>query len=115
VDGALAAHGPLKLVAVANGRWFGGGMCIAPHAAPDDGLLDVVVVGDVSTPRLVRRLPSVYRGAHLGFPEVTFVRGRRVEAQAEAGAFVPVDLDGESPGRLPAVFDVVPAALRVRC
>lgn len=114
VDGGDTTHLVVRVAAVANGCWFGGGMKIAPEAAPDDGVLDLVVVGDISALRLIARLPTVYRGAHLGFPEVSFVRARRVEAWPVDAVAVPIDLDGESPGLLPATFEVVPAALNVR-
>ena len=114
VDGTVAFDGACKVTAVANGRWFGGGMRIAPEALLDDGLLDVVVVGDVGALTLVRRLPLVYRGEHLRMPEVQVLRGRVVTARPTGAGPVPLDLDGESPGYLPATFSVVPAAVRVR-
>jgi diacylglycerol kinase family enzyme len=114
VDGADEFRVVCKVVAVANGRWFGGGMRIAPDAFLDDGVLDLVVVGDVSAATLVRRLPLVYRGDHLRLPEVRALRGRVVTARPVGAVAVPLDLDGESPGCLPATFSVVPGALRVR-
>ena len=65
LDGELVHDGRLVLAAAANGSYFGGGMHVAPQAVPDDGLLDVVVVKDVSRPQLWRKLPKVYRGTHL--------------------------------------------------
>ncbi len=114
VDGAVGFSGACKVTAVANGRWFGGGMRIAPDALLDDGALDVVVVGDVSAVTLIRRLPLVYRGEHLRLPEVQVLRGQVVTARPTGAGPVPLDLDGESPGCLPATFSVVPAAVRVR-
>lgn len=114
VDDQPALSVAARVVVVANGRWFGGGMLIAPHAAPDDGALDLVVIGDISAWRLLRRLPTVYRGGHLGFPEVHVARGRSITAWPAGDREVPIDLDGESPGILPATFDIVPGALRVR-
>lgn len=114
VDGAPEFTVTAKLGAVANGCWFGGGMRIAPQAVIDDGLLEVVVVGDVSAATLVRRLPMVYRGEHVALPEVRVLRGREVRVRPIGSAPVPLDLDGESPGHLPATFSVVPRALRIR-
>ncbi len=96
-------------VNVANGQFFGGGMRIAPEARVDDGLFDVVIVDDMPKLSLLRGMPALYRGAHIGRSRVTFVRARRVEA--EAGAEVLIDADGEQPGRLPAAFRVLPGAL----
>jgi diacylglycerol kinase (ATP) len=112
VDGVLVHDGPLTLCASANGRCFGGGMRIAPEARIDDGILDVVIVAHLSTRRLLAKLPSVYRGTHLADAAVGWHRGRVVEAEAAAGS-VPLELDGEFAGALPARIEVVPAALKL--
>lgn len=95
---------------VANARYYGGGMCIAPGAEPDDGLLDLVLVGDVGKLENLRLLGPLREGTHLagGFP-ITTRRVRRVTVEAET--MVRVDADGEQPGRLPATFEVIPSAL----
>jgi YegS/Rv2252/BmrU family lipid kinase len=112
VDGALVHDGPLVLATAANGRYFGGGMQVAPDARLDDGLLDVVVLSEVPKLQLLRKLPLVYRGAHLRDPAVSFHRGRVVEAEAAQGS-VALELDGEPLGALPATFEVLPGALRL--
>ena len=61
----------LNSIMVANGRYIGGGMMIAPHAELDDGLFDVVCLGDFSTLMLLRHLPKIYKGTHLKIPGVT--------------------------------------------
>jgi len=105
----------VSTAAVCNGQYFGGGMRVAPDAAPDDGLFDVVIVGDISKLELLRRVNAVYTGAHIGLDRVTVVRGRRVVATPAAGAGeVLIDADGEVAGGIPAVFEIVPGALRVR-
>ena len=102
----------LRDVIVANGRFFGGGLKICPDASPDDGLFDVLTIGEVTNVDLVLTMPKIYRGAHLPHPRAELVRGRVVEV---AGATpVPVELDGEQPGTTPARFSVIPGALRVR-
>jgi YegS/Rv2252/BmrU family lipid kinase len=110
VDGELVHEGPLVLAAAANGRFFGAGMCIAPEARTDDGLFDLIAVGPLGRAQLLRKLPLLSRGAHLGDPAVRARRGRLVEAEP-LGAPVPVELDGEPLGRLPARFEMLPAAL----
>jgi YegS/Rv2252/BmrU family lipid kinase len=110
VDGERVHAGPLVLAAAANGRFFGAGMCIAPEARTDDGLFDVVAVGPLGRAQLLRRLPLIYRGAHLADPSVHAWRGHVVEA-APQGPPVPIELDGEPLGFLPARFEVLPAAL----
>jgi diacylglycerol kinase (ATP) len=98
-------------VVVANGRYFGGGMRMAPEADPSDGRFDVIVVGDVNMVENVRGLARIRSGTHLdaGNPKWTLDRGARVEVRSKVA--VRVDVDGEQPGWLPASFEVVPSAL----
>jgi YegS/Rv2252/BmrU family lipid kinase len=109
VDDELVYQGRLNLGTAANGQFFGGGMRVAPDARLDDGLLDVVVVGDLSKARLVANLPRLYAGTHLAHPAITHRRGARVEARG--GAETWVEIDGEPLGTLPASFEVIPKAL----
>lgn len=112
VDDQLVYEGPVSLGAVANGRYFGGGMQIAPQARIDDGTLEVIVVEGLSKPRLVASFPSLYRGAHLTHPAVTCRRGTRVEAALLSGEAL-LDVDGEPLGGLPARVEVLPAAVQL--
>jgi len=98
-------------VVVANSEFYGGGMQIAPGALLDDGLLDVIVVGDVGRGETLRLMGSVRKGRHLGHPKVTHALARRVEVHCPDR--VGVDADGERPGGLPAVFEVLPGTLEV--
>jgi len=102
-------------VAVANGKFFGGGMKIAPDAELDDGKFDITVVGDLGIVELLTKFArQVYSGAHLRTKGVTTRRGRIVEAEAvDVGDKVEFDVDGEHLGRLPARFELVPRALWV--
>ncbi len=97
---------------VANCRYFAGGMKILPDADPSDGLLDVLVWGDVSKVDLARNLHKLYRGTHVDHPKATIRRARRVVITPELP--LPIEVDGEQPGLTPATFDVVPSALRLR-
>jgi YegS/Rv2252/BmrU family lipid kinase len=97
---------------VANCRYFAGGMKILPDADPSDGMLDVLVWGDVSKADLARNLHKLYRGTHVTHPKATIRRARRVVVTPEAP--LPIEVDGEQPGISPATFDVVPSALRLR-
>ncbi len=105
--------------AVANARYFGSGMPIAPDALLDDGAFQVVVVGDLGVAEVTRRLPALYRGTHLRRPkfdsfDARAVRVARSEGRASEGARpVWVELDGEPEGTLPARFEVRARALRV--
>ena len=99
-------------VIVANGRYFGGGMEICPEAEPDDGLFDVLLIGDLTKRDLLLTLPKTYRGKHLPHPKAEVLRGAAVEIETPEP--LPVELDGEQPGTTPVRFDVVPKALRLR-
>src|SRR5690606_28461139 len=113
VDGGAGVDTTIYLVAVANGRYFGGGMHIAPHATLEDGLLDVVAVGDLGLGTLLRHGRRLYAGTHLALEQVSHQRGRTLEATPASGGVVAVELDGESAGQLPARFTLAPAALEL--
>jgi diacylglycerol kinase (ATP) len=100
---------------IANARYFGGGMMIAPDAKLADGMFDVVNVGDINTAKIILNAYTLYRGTHTALPEVKSKLARRVEVEpANAGDRTLISIDGELPGKLPAVFEVVPSALRLR-
>jgi len=99
-------------VIVANGVWHGGGMMLAPGARPDDGVFDVVLIGDVSKADFVTTAPKLYKGKHVGHPKIEIVRTSRVSV--DAAEHLPIELEGEQVGTTPATFEVVPGALHVR-
>jgi YegS/Rv2252/BmrU family lipid kinase len=103
------------LTAIGNGRYFGGGMKICPNAQLDTGQLDVVVVGDFSRTEVLMKVRRLYDGSHLELEDVDNVTARTLTAEpVEGDVQIPIELDGETPGRLPATFEVLPGALRVR-
>jgi YegS/Rv2252/BmrU family lipid kinase len=115
VDGTTFVDGPVFNVALANGRFFGGGMMIAPDADPCDGLLDVVSLGDLSRVEALSLSGRIYQGTHVSTPKVTTTRGAHVEATPERKSQrVLLDMDGETPGKLPISARVLPGAVRVR-
>ncbi|HXK16309.1 MAG TPA: diacylglycerol kinase family protein [Polyangiaceae bacterium] len=115
VDGEVCLEAPIFNVALANGRYFGGGMLIAPDADPSDGLLDVIALHDLSRVQGVALAQHIYEGSHLGQPGVSVARGKVVEAEPLAASTeVLVDMDGETPGRLPLRAELAPGALRLR-
>jgi YegS/Rv2252/BmrU family lipid kinase len=99
-------------VVVANGRFFGGGLEICPDAQPDDGLFDVLTIGDVTKRDLVQTMPKMYRGTHLPHPKAELLRGSSVTVTSETP--LPIELDGEQPGTTPVTFEVAAAAFRLR-
>jgi diacylglycerol kinase (ATP) len=103
------------MAAVGNGRFFGGGMKICPDARIDDGALDLVTVGDMTKGEVLANIGRLYEGTHLELDAVENARATRVAVEpVESDARIPIELDGETPGHLPAVFEIVPAALRLR-
>jgi diacylglycerol kinase family enzyme len=105
-------HGRMHDVVVANGAWHGGGMKLAPDARPDDGLFDVVLIGDIGKLDFLTTAPKIYKGRHVAHPKVDVLRSRRVGVDATER--LPIEVEGEQLGTTPAVFEVAPGALRVR-
>lgn len=99
-------------VLVGNTEFHNGGMRLCPGATPDDGLLDALIIGDISKKDLALTLPKLYRGTHLPHPMAELRRARTISI--DAATPLPVELDGEQPGTTPVRFDVEPGALRVR-
>ena len=81
---------------VRNGRFLGGGMTMCPDAEPDDGLFDVLLIGDVTKRDLAFVLPKIYKGKHLPHPRLELLRGSVVTVDVDEP--LPIELDGEQPG-----------------
>ena len=115
LDDSHERHLVVLNLCVANARYFGGGMKIAPNAKLTDGKFDVVGIGDLSALKLFTSAPRVYLGSHLSMPEVSHALARKVSIKsADRAAEISLEVDGELPGRLPATFQIIPEALRVR-
>lgn len=99
------------LVAVGNGRYYGGGMMVCPSAEPDDGMLEVVVGGDLSKRETLVLLTKVFSGQHVGRPKVSRAAAQTVTI--EGPAHLAVHADGEPVGTLPAEFSVLRSAIEV--
>ena len=98
-------------VAVSNGQYHGGGMWVAPDASVNDGLFHVTVIGDLSVPQVFLNLPRLYNGRIMQVKKVISVTGRKIEASSAQR--VLLDVDGEQPGTLPVVIDLLPLALNL--
>jgi YegS/Rv2252/BmrU family lipid kinase len=113
-DGTDRVEATINTVAIANGRYFGGAMMVAPNAEVDDGLFDVIAMGDFGFGDLLKSGRRLYKGTHLAMDKVTARRARVVEAEPiDPAAVVELDVDGENPGRLPARFELLPSALTI--
>jgi diacylglycerol kinase (ATP) len=101
----------LNTFVVANGRYYGGGLKPAPNAQLDDGLFDIVSIGDVGFLEAVSNLGKFRKGTYLEIPKVTFYKGKTVVASSEKTQLV--EMEGEIVGRLPARFEMLPKAMKI--
>jgi YegS/Rv2252/BmrU family lipid kinase len=111
VDGELIEKRVCAVI-MSNGKYGGGGMFAAPDADLADGLLDALIIGDMSKPDLLASLPRIYKGTHLTHRKVTLKKAREVEVSCRSGR-MQLQADGELLGEVPARFRVLPSALNV--
>ncbi len=98
-------------IAAANGKYHGGGMLVAPDAVIDDGLFHITVIGDLSLSQVFVNLPKLYNGKIKDIDKVVTFTAERIEAWSDRQ--VLLDVDGEQPGMLPVVMEIVPQALNI--
>jgi YegS/Rv2252/BmrU family lipid kinase len=99
----------LTTLAIANGRYFGGGMCVAPEADPADGLFDVTIWSGYSMVDFAVQAPKMYAGTHTKLAGTRTLRCRTLRAESDQE--VLIDCDGEAAGRLALTAKVLPGAL----
>ena len=97
-------------VAVANSRYYGGGMMLAPDATLQDGMLDVVIISDAPKLRFLRHAAAVFKGAHVRLENVELLRGRTIEIAASRP--FTMYADGDPIAELPLTVSVLPAAVQ---
>jgi diacylglycerol kinase family enzyme len=114
LDGGAWREEAITCLSVCNGRYFGGGMMVAPDARMDDGLFDVTIWKGLGFADLLLKRPMLYDGRHVRLPNTRQFRGRVVEVEPAGPGPVLLELDGEQPGTLPARFTLLPGALRLR-
>ncbi|MCZ6689685.1 MAG: diacylglycerol kinase family lipid kinase [Planctomycetota bacterium] len=96
------------MVILGNVWNYGGILRVAPRARPDDGLIDVCIFGGRKRTDLLRYAAALPFGLHLAYPDVRYLRGKEVLVEATEGGEIPVELDGDPGGTLPARFRVLP-------
>lgn len=101
----------IRLVAVANGQFFGGGMQVASEAVLDEGQMDVIWLDEMKLGTFLRHFPKLYSGRHLVMAGIQTRLTRKVGVQSSEDVWL--DIDGESPGRLDASFEILPGRLKV--
>jgi YegS/Rv2252/BmrU family lipid kinase len=116
LDDDPARHLTVANLCIANARYFGGGMKIAPDAKLTDGKFDVISIGDLGAARILANAPRLYLGAHLSMEKVGHALATKIVARPVDGdRRIEIEVDGEIPGQLPATFQILHRALRVRC
>lgn len=111
VDDVEFYRGPAVSVALGIGKYCGGGMMQTPEAVPDDGLIDLTVVGKISKWNFLSKVPSLFKGNIFKYKEVMHTRGRRIGIWATPYSFMEVD--GEPIGITPVQIEVIPAGVQV--
>ena len=96
------------LIAVSNGRSYGGGMLVCPDASIHDGLFDLMVLHPVSKIEFLKVFPKVFKGTHVDHPAVEIIRSKKVSIVADAVAYA----DGERIGRLPISAECISGVLQ---
>ena len=112
LDGKALDPMPVTTVAVANGKYFGGGMKVAPSAELSDGLFEVTVWQGYGLSDFLLKGKAIYDGSHVRMSGTRQYQCRTLWAESEED--VLIDVDGEQPGRLPCRIEVMPSALRVK-
>jgi YegS/Rv2252/BmrU family lipid kinase len=115
-EGLETYTGKVTFVAFCNGRYFGGAMKIAPDADPTDGKLDSVLIGDLSKRETYALTSHIYEGTHVSRPRVAVSRGHEFEVTSTLPeSNIEIEIDGETPGFLPAKIRLFPGAVHLRC
>jgi YegS/Rv2252/BmrU family lipid kinase len=103
--------GPMNNLVVANGQFFGGGMKIAPKAAPTDGLLDIQIE-HARKRDAIALIPKIFKGEHLPHPDID--EAKRVGCHVDADRRLRIEADGEVLGLTPASFEVLPDLISLK-
>ncbi len=113
IDNAPFENQKITLVAVCNGRAFGGGMLLAPTADPSDNRFEIVTLKPFTGVGSLIDMPKVYKGEHIGLDLVSYKAATKLIAKSAEQ--VLIDVDGEQLGKLPIEIELIPHALRVVC
>jgi len=103
-------QGKLRTLAIANSKYLGHGLCIAPHAKPDDGIFEAVVYGKVSMFDFIRHSGTLKQGKKVEHPQVAYRQVRRIAMTSTTEC--PIEADGEILGVLPASVEMLPRKLK---
>ncbi len=110
--GDQAVRGRMNAIVMCNGKYFGGGMMVGPNAALDDGMLDIITIGDMNAVEVLANTRKLYNGTHLTLAKVSEYRAKT--AAVETSERIWIEVDGELVGSGNARFCIHPAALLLR-
>lgn len=111
IDGNITIEEKINSVIIGNGRYFGGGMHVAPTAQIDDGLFDIIILGDLGKTELIMNFPKIYKGTHLTHPKVRNYRGKNIKIYSDEK--VLIELDGEQPGTIDAELKIIHKGINI--
>lgn len=104
-------EGKIKLFVIANGKYFGSGLAIAPDAEPDDGKFAITIGADLSTRDYIRNLPQLKRGKKINHPQLFYKEAKQIKISSSEQCMI--EADGEFIGYAPATIKILPKALKV--
>jgi diacylglycerol kinase (ATP) len=111
-DGREKILTKMTMAIVANGKFLGGGFMAAPRASVSDGLLDIVILKDSGSFKMLDNLVNMKTGSYADENEIFYMQARKVSLNSKERD-VTVTIDGEPIGILPATFQVLEKALKV--
>ena len=113
LDEAPAFELVTAMTAVMNGTTFGGSFRVCPDASPDDGVLDLLLVGPVSRLEILQLVPKILKGAHAGDPRLRMARAKRLRIESKEQLLVEADGEIAFEDARVLEIDLLPRALRV--
>lgn len=113
IEGRKKSFSQVVLAIVANGSYFGGGLCVAPEASLEDGLFEILIVEKMPALDFIKLLPQLYLRRSFSAPGIHRFKASLFSASSPQGPKILLDCDGEQPGTLAASFELIPQALQV--
>ncbi|WP_055665571.1 diacylglycerol/lipid kinase family protein [Desnuesiella massiliensis] len=110
VDGNILNR-KILLIAVANGKYYGGGMLVAPEAIINDGIFDICLVNHLNIFRILTLFPKLIKGTHKDIKEVEFIKGKNIIINSKD--LFSVNIDGEIMRSNKVHFEIVPKGIKV--
>ena len=112
IDNSYEINNKFLIVAIANGRIFGGGMIIAPEAKLDDGYFDVILIEDMKKLEIIKNSRHLYTGSIKKNPKVTIIKAKNIKVYSDEE--VNIEYDGEAGETLPAEFELIEKVINFR-